>query len=194
MTDPVLAYRRAVEVVASGSAGADEVLACLARLRAIRTDLDRVERELINAARERGTAWTAIADSLGVASRQAAEQRWLRLRGGSSRDPVRVRSRQREQRLVDELSGGALVELRRAAVELCRYIEADRDWDGRHSRAALARASLATAVDASPSGLYALCHNAISDLEQIPTASLPARATAAVRRLSAAERAARSPG
>ena len=194
MTDPVTAYGQAASLIAAAAGDADEVLAALAALPTVRADLDRVERELIGAARDLGVGWPAIAAALGLGSRQAAEQRWLRLRGGTSRDPSPVRMARREQRSVDTASGERLVELRRAAVEVARRIEADRGWDGRHSRAALARASLAAAIDAPPGGLYALCHNAIDDLDQIPAGSLPAPLASAVRRLRSAERSARAGG
>jgi hypothetical protein len=192
VTDPVVAYGRAADVVASAASDGAEVLAALASLRLVRADIDRVERELIGAARALGQAWPAIAAALGVGTRQAAEQRWLRLSGGSTRDPVRVRADRKRQRSVDSAAGESLVELRRAAVELHRRIEADRAWDGRHSLAALARSSLAAAVDAPPGGLFALCYNAIGDLNQMPAGALPPVVAAAVRRLRAAERAARA--
>jgi hypothetical protein len=192
--EPIEAYRRAARVVASGGTDANEVLAALASLPAVRRDLDRVERELIGLARDLGAAWPAIAQALGLGSRQAAEQRWLRLCGDASRDPVRVRAARREQRIVDAASGQHLVELRRAARALHRHIESDRDWDGRHSRAALARATLAAALDAPPSGLFSLCHNALEDLDQMPAGPLPAALAAAVRRFRSAVRQARAPG
>jgi hypothetical protein len=194
VADPIEAYGRAVEVVASGGSDAAEVLAALGAMPALRRDLDRVERELIEAARELGVAWPTIAQALELGSRQAAEQRWLRLRGGASRDPSQVRATRRQQRIVDTASGRAVVELRRAAVELHRRIESDRGWDGRHSRAALARASLAAALDAPPGGLYALCRNAIDDLDQMSMGTLPAPLATAIRRFRAAERQARTHG
>jgi hypothetical protein len=192
--DPVEAYRWVAQVVAAGGSEASEVLAALAALPAVRRDLDRVERELIEAARDLGVAWPAIAQALGLASRQAAEQRWLRLSGGTSRDPVRVRTARREQRNVDVASGERLVELRRAARALARRIEADRDWDRRHPRAALARATLTAALDAPPSGLFSLCANAVDDLDQMPAGPLPPALASAVRRFRAAVRQARTQG
>lgn len=194
MVDPVESYRRAAGVVAAGERDEAEVMAALAAVPALRTDLDRVERELIETARDLGVGWAAIAGALGLSTRQAAEQRWLRLRGGASRDPGQVRAARRQQRIVDEASGERLVELRRAARELHRRIESDRGWDGRHSRAALARASLAAALDAPPGALYSLCHNAIGDIDQMPAGSLPPALAAAVRRLRSAERRARTQG
>lgn len=194
MADPIGAYGRAAGVVAAGASDEAEVLAALAGVPAVRADLDRVERELIGAARALGVGWPTIARALGLGTRQAAEQRWLRLRGGLSRDPDRVRAAQREQRIVDDATGKAVAELRRAAADLHRRIEADHGWDGRHSRAALARASLAAAVDAPPGALYALCRHAIDDLGQIRMASLPPPLAAATRRLRAAEHRARPSG
>jgi hypothetical protein len=87
-----------------------------------------------------------------------------------------------------------MVELRRAAVELHRRIESDRGWDERHRRAALARSSLAAAVDAPPGALYALCHNAVDDLGQLSMGSLPPALATAVRRFRFAEKQARTRG
>lgn len=59
---------------------ATQVLVALALLRELRTELAGWEPELIEAARELGTSWADLAPALGVASRQAAERRYLRLR------------------------------------------------------------------------------------------------------------------
>jgi hypothetical protein len=48
-------------------------------LRRLRSRLTAWEPALIGAARERGVTWTHIAPALGLASRQAAERRYLRL-------------------------------------------------------------------------------------------------------------------
>ena len=67
---------------APGSAqqpSAAELLAALVVLRQLRDDLARWEPQLITAARELGTSWASIAPALGLASRQAAERRYLRL-------------------------------------------------------------------------------------------------------------------
>ena len=57
-----------------------ELLAALAELHSLRDLLTELEPRLIAVAREHGVSWAALADVLGVASRQAAEQRFLRLR------------------------------------------------------------------------------------------------------------------
>lgn len=58
---------------------AAEILAGLTSLRLLRERLADWEPQLISAARSRGASWAEIAPALGVASRQAAERRFLRL-------------------------------------------------------------------------------------------------------------------
>ncbi|ONI79595.1 hypothetical protein ALI144C_27425 [Actinosynnema sp. ALI-1.44] len=77
-----------------GKPTSTELLAALIVLRRLREDLARWEPELITAARELGTSWATIAPALGVASRQAAERRYLRLSplpSGTSVGEQRVR-------------------------------------------------------------------------------------------------------
>jgi len=57
-----------------------DVLEALHALRELRDHLDALEPELIAAARAGGVSWADLAPALGVASRQAAERRYLRLR------------------------------------------------------------------------------------------------------------------
>lgn len=63
-----------------GEDGADDALAALTLLRYVREDLAGWEPRLIAAARASGASWVQLAPALGVASRQAAERRYLRLR------------------------------------------------------------------------------------------------------------------
>lgn len=56
----------------------EDVLASLVLLREIREQLAGWENGLIEAAREGGASWADLAAPLGVASRQAAERRYLR--------------------------------------------------------------------------------------------------------------------
>jgi hypothetical protein len=80
--DPAGALRRLQEVVTAaraGSADQDQLLTALSGLRLLREELAGWEPELIAAARAAGTSWVALAPALGVASRQAAERRYLRL-------------------------------------------------------------------------------------------------------------------
>ncbi|GLY50271.1 HSP18 transcriptional regulator [Lentzea sp. NBRC 102530] len=64
----------------TGELDANQVLAALVLLRELRAELADWEPQLIAAARELGTSWADLAPALGVASRQAAERRYLRLR------------------------------------------------------------------------------------------------------------------
>ncbi|UOX90335.1 HSP18 transcriptional regulator [Amycolatopsis sp. FBCC-B4732] len=80
--DPAAAARRIHDVVAAARAGTadqDQLLAALTGLRLLREELSGWEPELITAARGAGASWVALAPALGVASRQAAERRYLRL-------------------------------------------------------------------------------------------------------------------
>ncbi|MGY6650704.1 HSP18 transcriptional regulator [Amycolatopsis sp. TRM77291] len=94
--DPAQTVRAVREVVAEARSGVSEperLLAALTALKAVREQLAAWEPELIAAARAGGTSWTALAPALGVASRQAAERRFLRLRpsdGGESTGEARV--------------------------------------------------------------------------------------------------------
>ncbi|UMP00739.1 HSP18 transcriptional regulator [Amycolatopsis sp. EV170708-02-1] len=94
--DPSRTVRAVRDVVAEARSGVTEperLLAALAALREVREQLAAWEPELIAAARAGGTSWTALAPALGVASRQAAERRFLRLRpsvSGESTGEARV--------------------------------------------------------------------------------------------------------
>ena len=129
-------------------------LAHLAELPAARARLDERELELIDRARQAGATWVQVAAALGLASRQAAEQRRQRL-------VAAARSRQHDQ---DLRYAHSIVTLREAVDDLHRSIAADRRWDARFRRAALVRATVATALDAPPGGLFALAAQAADDL------------------------------
>ncbi|MFF7256186.1 HSP18 transcriptional regulator [Streptomyces microflavus] len=84
--DAVRGARTATADQPEGSAGGpdrDRALASLQLLRELRERLAGWETGLIEAARTAGASWTDLAEPLGVASRQAAERRYLRLRPGS---------------------------------------------------------------------------------------------------------------
>jgi hypothetical protein len=63
-----------------------QFLVALALLRQLREQLAGWEPELIDAARANGASWAQLAPALGVASRQAAERRALRLRPSGDQD------------------------------------------------------------------------------------------------------------
>ncbi|MEU2262099.1 type III effector protein [Streptomyces sp. NPDC019645] len=62
--------------------GPEQALASLSLLRQVRERLAGWETGLIETARDAGASWADLAPSLGVASRQAAERRYLRGRPG----------------------------------------------------------------------------------------------------------------
>ncbi|MEU8962370.1 MULTISPECIES: type III effector protein [unclassified Streptomyces] len=69
--------------VRDGRASAEQALAALLMLRELRDQLAGWEPGLIEAARAAGSSWADLAGPLGVASRQAAERRYLRVRPGA---------------------------------------------------------------------------------------------------------------
>lgn len=155
------AYNRMIETAADPEASRGDLLAALADGEAARRELDAAERALIQAARAQGVAWAEVARALGLASRQAAEQRWLRLRAATATG-LRDATRQRGQRDVDV---AAVQPLRRAVVALRTRIAAEEAWDARHPRAALARQTLDHAVDAQVGAMFALVRQVIDDLD-----------------------------
>ncbi|AZM89914.1 MULTISPECIES: HSP18 transcriptional regulator [Streptomyces] len=64
--------------------GPHPALAALLMLREVREQLGGWETGLIETARSEGASWADLAGPLGVASRQAAERRYLRLRPGKA--------------------------------------------------------------------------------------------------------------
>lgn len=69
--------------VSAAQVSADQALAALLLLRELRDQLAEWEPGLIEAARDAGSSWADLAHPLGVASRQAAEKRYLRVRPGA---------------------------------------------------------------------------------------------------------------
>ncbi|GAA3382926.1 hypothetical protein [Cryptosporangium minutisporangium] len=105
---------------------AETILSALRMLRELREELAGWEPRLIDAARTLGVSWNDLAPALGVASRQAAERRYLRLRparadeAGSTRDE-RVRNerdRRAEDRAVVEWARRHAGALRRIAARV----------------------------------------------------------------------------
>ncbi|CAL9280784.1 type III effector protein [Streptomyces sp. SudanB25_2051] len=83
------AIRAAHDAPADGErsepSAAEDHLAALLLLREVRRRLSDWEPALIEAARAAGASWADLAGPLGVASRQAAERRYLRLRPDGER-------------------------------------------------------------------------------------------------------------
>ncbi|MFC7545717.1 hypothetical protein [Plantactinospora sp. GCM10030261] len=170
-SDPsALGDHRAVLAALTGTTTAD-ALAGLGLLRGLRNHLDEVERSLIEAARDGGASWSAVAEALSLASRQAAEQRWLRLAGPVAGDVRRHRvNRQRQQR-IDRDYGEPVVTLRVAVRAAERVLRANHEWTSCRPVGELARATLAAAGDAPPGGLYDLARSALADLAEVVNAA-----------------------
>ena len=140
---------------------------------AARARLDASELELIDRARRDGATWGEIAAALGLGSRQAAEQRRLRLVAAL-------------QPAASDSYG--LERLQSAALELHRRVGADRRWDRRFTRAVLVRETLAAVPTATGGALFALASAVMADLDELAGAArpLPAPTAAAVDRLRSA--------
>ncbi|GAB2958708.1 hypothetical protein [Saccharothrix stipae] len=95
-------YETVREAATGEDLSAGQVLSALVLLRRLREELTGWEPQLIAAARELGTSWAELAPALGVASRQAAERRYLRLRpselGATAEGRVRA---ERDKRAAD---------------------------------------------------------------------------------------------
>ncbi|MEV6778332.1 type III effector protein [Streptomyces syringium] len=76
------AQRHAPDMPDSPGPGPEQALASLLLLRQVREQLAGWETGLIETARDAGASWADLAPTLGVASRQAAERRYLRGRPG----------------------------------------------------------------------------------------------------------------
>ncbi len=109
--------------------GPEQALAALLLLRELRTELAGWEAGLVETAREAGATWADLAHPMGVASRQAAENRYLRLkpatgRGGGTRSATgaervkAVRDRRAADRTVTAWARDHAAELRVLAAQL----------------------------------------------------------------------------
>ncbi|WP_333773458.1 type III effector protein, partial [Streptomyces sp. IBSBF 3136] len=76
------ARQQAPGASAASGVGPERALASLLLLRHVREQLAGWETGLIETARDAGASWADLAEPLGVASRQAAERRYLRNRPG----------------------------------------------------------------------------------------------------------------
>lgn len=89
-----------------GHTSPEQALAALLLLRQLREQLAGWEPGLIETARAAGASWADLAQPLGVASRQAAERRYLRVRPGAagSTGEQRVQAT-RDRRAADRTAG-----------------------------------------------------------------------------------------
>jgi hypothetical protein len=101
----------------------EHALAALLLLREVREQLATWEPGLIETARAAGASWADLAHPLGVASRQAAERRYLRVRPGASGSTGEervhsTRQRRAADRSVTAWARGSAADLRRLAGEI----------------------------------------------------------------------------
>ncbi|MCF1598064.1 type III effector protein [Streptomyces muensis] len=136
--------------VAPGSApGPEQALASLLLLRQVREQLAGWETGLIESARQAGASWADLAHPLGVASRQAAERRYLRGRPGpeGSTGEQRVQAT-RSRRAADRTAAASA---RRNAADLRRVAGQITALDDLPAAAHLALSQLHAALDGAKS-------------------------------------------
>lgn len=97
---------RAVRRTTTDGTAGEDTLHALTALHDLRDLLQAWEPRLIEAAREQGVSWSRLAPALGVTSRQAAERRYLRMRGDG--DDALTRE-ERVQATRDERAGDRAV-------------------------------------------------------------------------------------
>ncbi|WP_369393185.1 type III effector protein [Streptomyces sp. CG1] len=117
------AKHEAPDVPDTPDVGSEQALASLLLLRQVREQLAGWETGLIETARHAGASWAELAHPLGVASRQAAERRYLRNRPGpaGTTGEQRVqatRERRAAERTVATWARHNAAELRRIAGQI----------------------------------------------------------------------------
>jgi hypothetical protein len=149
------------------------VLKSLGEIADERSRLDVRELELIDTARRQGATWAQVAAALGLASRQAAEQRQQRLAAAAA-----VAARRLDLRY-----GASIADLRHAVADLHLIIQEDPRWADRFTRAALVRDTVAAATEAAPGSLFSLAAQAADDLSRADLRRTPRAARSAADRL-----------
>ncbi|SNT33645.1 HSP18 transcriptional regulator [Actinacidiphila glaucinigra] len=121
--DRALREARAADAGPAPAGDTGQALASLMLLREVREQLASWERGLIETARAAGASWADLAGPLGVASRQAAERRYLRLQPGAAgctgEERVKAtRDRRAADRLVTAWARDNAADLRRLAAHV----------------------------------------------------------------------------
>lgn len=116
----------------AAESGPHPALAALLLLREVREQLAGWESGLIETARDHGASWADLARPLGVASRQAAERRYLRLRpgtaGSTGEERVQtVRDARAADRTVTAWARDNAADLRRLAAQVTSLAELPAD-------------------------------------------------------------------
>jgi hypothetical protein len=135
VTAAIAATAHAVQQPTTDSAAVKpaELLDALVLLRWAQTELAGIEPTLIAAARAAGLSWQALAPALGVASRQAAERRYLRSAAAATDQPgdtrdTRVqaeRDRRAAHRAVAQWANDNTADLRRLAGQITALTDLD---------------------------------------------------------------------
>jgi hypothetical protein len=115
-----------VAIADDPAASSADLLDALVVLRWAQAQLAAVEPALINIARRAGVSWQDLAPALGVASRQAAERRYLRLvpaavgeQGSTREGRVRAeRDRRAGRRAIEQWANDNTADLRRLAAQI----------------------------------------------------------------------------
>ncbi|QNE22695.1 hypothetical protein F1D05_38365 [Kribbella qitaiheensis] len=118
---------------AGGNGDVGELLAALVHIRALREQLAEWEPRLIDQARGAGASWARLAPALGVASRQAAERKYLRINQQTT-DPAMTgeqriqatRDRRASDRAVASWARDNAADLRRLAGQVTALDGLDR--------------------------------------------------------------------
>jgi hypothetical protein len=117
----------------SAPVSAVELLDALVLLRWAQAELASIEPILIAAARASGISWQALAPALGVASRQAAERRYLRSASAATDQPGATlddrvqaeRDRRAAHRAVAQWANDNTADLRRLAGQITALTDLD---------------------------------------------------------------------
>lgn len=162
-------WRRTIAVLQESPISRRNVNEALTSIGALRTELERVEHRLIALARESGASWQEIAASLGMRSRQAAEQRFLRLEANAEADLGAVRKRLAVRRELDARAGVNAAGLRSALGGLIDELDrSTRRAVGREAVILLALATVRIAVDSGAGPMCDLAALAVADLSGLP--------------------------
>lgn len=180
------AYDAIEAVLRDGSPELNSALTALGGVPALRSDLDALERATIDAARRAGASWNDVAAALGVGSRQAAEQRRLRLggipRGESAPSATSAaRIRRRRQRDVDAWAGEAVIALRSVVFDLGICLDDSTAEPATEATIRLARSTLRIAAAAEPGALVDLARLSLADLAAAELSPLAAELTERLR-------------
>ena len=155
------AYRTVDTVLREARPELADTLTALAGISTLRADLDAIERGVIDSARRSGASWTDIAATLGLRSRQAAEQRRLRLGSlDATSDPTSARARRRRQQNIDAFAGTVIIALRASAADLALALHRAPASPATQ----LASTTLHIASDADPGALVDLLRLVLADL------------------------------